>query len=59
MIPSAIEAHEERNVAIIDIPGTFLHALTDEEIFMLLCGRLAELMVMVDPYLYRQYKTYN
>ena len=30
MITSVIEAHEERNVAIIDIPGAFLHALTEE-----------------------------
>ena len=32
MITSAIEDNEERNVAIIDIPGAFLHAFTDEEI---------------------------
>ena len=51
MITSAIESHKERDVAIIDIPGAFLHALTDEEIYMLLHGPLAELMVMVDPYL--------
>ena len=30
MITSAMEAHEERDVSIIDIPGAFLHALTDE-----------------------------
>ena len=59
MIKYAIEAHEERDVAIINIPGVFFHALTDEEIYMLLCGPLAELMVTVDPSLYRQYVTYN
>ena len=48
MITSAIEAREERNVAIIDTPGAFLHALTDEEIYMILNGTLAELMVMVN-----------
>ena len=57
MITSAIEAHEERDVAIIDIPGAFLHALTDEEIYMLIRGPLEELMVMVDPYFYRHYIT--
>ena len=36
-----MEAHEERDVAIIDIPGAFLHALTDEEIYMILRGPLA------------------
>ena len=30
MITSATEAHEELNVAIIDIPGAFFHAFTDE-----------------------------
>ena len=59
MITSAIKAHEERNVAIIDIPGTFLHALTDEEIYMLLRGPLAELMVVVDPSFYCYYITYD
>ena len=38
MITSATEAHEERDVAIIDISGIFVHALTDEEIYMILCG---------------------
>ena len=32
MITSAIKSHAKRNVVIIDIPGAFLHALTDEEI---------------------------
>ena len=59
MIISAIKAHEERNVATIDTPSVFLHALTDKEIYMLLCGPLAELMVMVKPSLYRQYRTYG
>ena len=59
MITSAIEAHEECDVAIIDIPGEFLHALTDEDIYMLLPSTLAELTVMVDPSLYHQYITYN
>ena len=58
MITSAIEAHEERDVEIIDIPGAFLHVLTDEEIYMLLRDPLSELMVMVDPYWYHQYITY-
>ena len=59
MITSAIEAHEERDVAIIDIPGAFLHALTDEESYMILCGPLAELMAMIEPSLYCQYITHN
>ena len=59
MINSAIEAHGEQDVAIIDIPGAFLHAHTDELIYMLLHGPLVELMVMVDPVLYNYFITYD
>ena len=59
MITSAIEAHEERDVAFIDIPGAFLHVLADEEIYMILCGTLYDIMVMFDPSLYLQYITYD
>ena len=59
MITSATEAHEERDVAIIDIPGEFLHAHTDELIYMLLRGPLAELMVVVGPVLYKDFITYD
>ena len=52
MITSTIEAHKERDVTIIYIPGSFLHILIDEEIYMLICGLLAELMVLSEPSLY-------
>jgi hypothetical protein len=58
-ITSAIEAHERRHVMTMDIPGAFLHADTDEEIHMLLRGQLAELMVKIDPKLYRPFITKN
>ena len=54
-ITSAIDAHEERIVVSCDIPGAFLHADLDEEVFMLLRGQLADLMVQVDPELYGPY----
>ena len=41
--------HEERDVALMDIPGAFLQADNDEFILMLLQGKLAEMMVKVDP----------
>ena len=59
MITSTIEAHEEQYVAIIDIPGAFLHAHTDELIYTILRGPLDELMVMVDPVLYKYFITYD
>ena len=37
----------------------FLHAITDKDVLMLLEGPLAELMVKVDPSLYRKYVTTN
>jgi hypothetical protein len=39
----------------IDIPGAFLHADLDEEVVMLLRGKLADLMVEIDPELYGPY----
>ena len=59
MITATIDAHERRDVATIDIPGAFFNAYNDKETFMLLRGRLAELMVQVDPNLYRKYIIYN
>ena len=56
-LTALIEALEGRDVACFDIPDAFLHAENDEEVFMMLKGRLAELMVMVNPALYRKYVT--
>ena len=54
-ITAVIDAHKERDVACFDIPGAFLHADSDEDITMILKGRLAKLMVKVAPNLYRKY----
>eukprot|EP00804_Cyclotella_cryptica_P004759 CCRYP_016242-RA/>CCRYP_016242-RA protein AED:0.40 eAED:0.39 QI:0/0/0/1/0/0/2/0/190 len=51
----AVDAYQRRDVAFIDLPGAFLHTLTDEKIIMVLRGELCELMCMVDPKLYRKY----
>ena len=55
LITGVIEAHEERDTTTCDIPGAFLHADNDETVLMLLRGKLAELLVKVDPKLYRKY----
>jgi hypothetical protein len=39
----------------MDIPGAFLQADNDEFVVMLLRGKLAEMMVKIDPSLYRKY----
>jgi hypothetical protein len=56
-LTALIDALEERAVACFDIPGAFLYAETDEDVIMMLKGKLAELMVMVEPSLYRKYVT--
>ena len=54
-ITAVIEAYEEHDVACFDIPEAFLHAKSDEDITMILKGRLAELTVKVAPNQYRKY----
>ena len=59
VIVASINAFENRKVATFDIPGEFLHTETDGDIIMALEGPLAELMVKVDPKIYRKHITTN
>ena len=43
----------------MDITNAFLHTKNDMKIIKLLRGRLAEMIVSVEPYLYRKYVTYS
>ncbi len=55
-ITAVANAYKEHNVAcFFNIPGAFLHTDSDEDITMILKGRLAEVMVQVAPNLYRKY----
>ena len=56
-ITAVISVHKGRNVACFDIPVVILHADVNEDITMVLKGRLAELMVQVASNLYRKYIT--
>ena len=47
-----VDAKEKRNVAVLDIANTFLQADNNETVNMLLRGKLAVLMVRIDPALY-------
>ncbi len=59
-ITGAIEAHEGRKVNFYDIPGAYLHAnCEDGDTYIKLEGHLAELMVLVDPKLYRKHVRYS
>jgi len=55
LITAAIDGYEGRDVCTMDIPGAFLQADNDEFVLMLLRGKLAEMMVKIDPSLYRKY----
>ena len=48
LMTAAIEAKENRDVAVVDIPGAFLQADIDEEVWMALDETLAELMCKVN-----------
>ena len=56
-ITAIIDAHKGHDVACFDILATFLHPDVDEDIVIVLKGRLAELMVQVAPNLYQKFIT--
>ena len=56
-ITRVIEEMENRDVAIIDIAGAFLHAGLEggDQVLMVMEGRLAEFMAITEPKIYRKY----
>ncbi len=55
LILDTIDAHEQCNVATINISGAFLNTYKDKDTIMLLKGCLDKLIVQVDPHLYCKY----
>jgi hypothetical protein len=55
LITSTIDAFEGRDVAIVDVPGAFLTADMDKDVYICLRGPLAELIVKTTPEIYRKY----
>ena len=55
MLSCTIDAKEGRDVATVDIPGAFMQADMEDVVHMKLEGKMAELMVRIDPKLYRKY----
>ena len=47
-----VDAKEKRNVAVLNIANAFLQADNDKTVNMVLRGKLAEMMVRIDPALY-------
>ena len=48
-ITSVIDAKENQEVAVANLPGAFLHAENDQDVIMFMRGRLAELMTRIAP----------
>ena len=59
MITCAIKAHEEIDVAIIDIPCVYLQANTEEHVILLIQGMLVDLISMIYPKLYINFVIIN
>ena len=59
MLSCVIDPHEHRDVATVDIPGAFMQADMDELVHMRLDGKMAELLVRVDPSRYEKYVVYE
>ena len=51
-ISCAIQACENGDVAMMDLPDVFLHTSNDDDMLLMLKGRLAELMVLVAPHIH-------
>ena len=49
MLSCVQDAKEGRDVATVDLPGAFMHADMDDTVHIKLVGKMAELLVMVDP----------
>ena len=54
-----VDKKERRHVALLDIANVFLQSDNDKTVNMLLRGKLAEMMVRIDPALYQDYVTYS
>jgi hypothetical protein len=55
LLTCVIDAMERRYAATADIPGAFMHADMDELVHIRFEGTLAELLVRINPILYRKY----
>ena len=57
-LSSMIDAKEDRKVITCDIPGAFMQANIDKQLFLKFDGNLVELLIQVDP-TYQPYVTYE
>jgi len=59
MLLCVIDAKENRYIVVSDIPEAFLHADMEDNVHMLLEGAVAEMIVKLDPTIYRKHIWYN
>ena len=62
ILTSMIDAMEEREVAIVDIPNAFIQTeVTDENkrVIVRICGMLVDILVKIAPDIYRDYVKVN
>ena len=55
MLSCTINAKEGRDVGIVNIPNAFMQVNMNDTVHMKLEGKMAELLVKIDPKLYRPY----
>ena len=54
-LTAGIAAYEKRHMRTGDVPAAFVNTTTDEDVLMVLRGELAELMIKLEPRVYRKY----
>jgi len=59
MISCAIDAKEKRYVIVSDIPGEFIFADMDGNLHLLLEAIVAEMIIKLDPTIYRNHIWYS
>ena len=62
LLTSTIDAAEERDVAVIDIPDAFIHTRIENDeykVVLRLRGKLADLLIKTAPEIYRKHITIN
>ncbi|GAX21402.1 hypothetical protein FisN_28Lu124 [Fistulifera solaris] len=57
LLSCVIDAKEGRDVATLDVPGAFMQADQDEEVFVRMDEKMAELLAKTDPKCYTKFLT--
>lgn len=60
MITSVIDAAEDREVAVVHIPGAFIQTnMDDEVVHVRINGKMTELLVEINPEKYKEFVVYE